>query len=109
MGQLIEKDDENDLKEYEVELAESVLLALLVITSKEDALKVRRRLQMLKVAPAMGPVYNPIYDSAMPDREVRATFTGHYGIYYTVDEANSKVAVEYLEDCRRNPLKKSSQ
>ncbi len=108
MGQLMEKDDEDDLKEYEVELADSVLLALLAISSKEDALKVRRRLLMLKVAPAMGPVYNPIYESAMPDHEVRATFTGHYGIYYTIDEASSKVAVEYLEDCRRNPLEKFS-
>ncbi len=100
--------NEDGLKKYEVELADSVLLALLAIESKEDALKVRRRLLMLEVAPAMGSVYDPIYESAMPDHEVRATFTGHYGIYYTIDDASAKVAVEYLEDCRRDPMKKFS-
>ncbi len=100
--------EDSGLKKYEAELADSVLLALLAIESKEDALKVRRRLLMLEVAPAMGAVYDPIYDSALPDHEVRATFTGHYGIYYTIDEAAAKVAVEYLEDCRRDPMKKFS-
>ena len=56
----------------------------------------------------MGEVYEPIYDSAMPDHEVRVTFAGHFGIYYTIDEVGGVVGVEYLEDCRRDPLRKFS-
>ena len=63
---------------------------------------------MLEVAPAMGEVYRPAYDSAMPDHEVRTTFAGHYGVYYTIDEERGIVGVEYLEDCRRDPMRKFS-
>ena len=56
----------------------------------------------------MGAVYDPVYESSMPDHEVRVTFAGHFGLYYTIDEENRRVSVEYLEDCRRNPLKKFS-
>lgn len=63
---------------------------------------------MLEVAPAMGEVYEPVYEYAMPDHEVRVTFTGHYGICYTIDETNGTVGVEFLEDCRRDPMRKFS-
>lgn len=63
---------------------------------------------MLEVAPAMGEVYRPVYDSSMPDHEIRVTFAGHYGIYYTIDEKRGVVGVEYLEDCRRDPMRKFS-
>ena len=56
----------------------------------------------------MGEVYEPVYESAMPDHEVRVTFTGHYGIYYTIDETAGTVGVEFLEDCRRDPMRKFS-
>ena len=102
------RSDEGDLKHYEVELAESAQLALLEISSRDDALKVRRRFLMLEVAPGMGAVYDPVYESSMPDHEVRVTFAGHYGLYYIIDEEGSKVFIEYIEDCRRNPLNKFS-
>ena len=100
--------DEDDLKHYDVELTESAQLALLGISSRDDALKVRRRFLMLEVAPGMGTVYDPVYESSMPDHEVRVTFAGHYGLYYNIDEESSKVFIEYIEDCRRNPLNKFS-
>ena len=54
----------------------------------------------------MGAIYDPLYDSARPPHAVRVTFAGHYGIYYTFAEDRQEVQVEYLEDCRRNPLGK---
>ena len=92
---------------YDVELAESVQAALLAITSRDDARRVARRLRALEVDPHMGKRYDP-YESARPPHEVLVTFAGHYGIYYTYDDAARKVSVEYLEDCRRDPLNKFS-
>lgn len=63
---------------------------------------------MLEVAPAMGEVYEPVYESAMPDHEVRVTFVGHHGIYYTIDETAGTVGVEFLKDCRCDPMRKLS-
>ena len=101
-----ERDD--GLRHYEVLLAASVKERLLGITSRDDARRVARRLRMLEVAPAMGEVYEPVYESAMPDHEVRVTFAGHFGIYYTIDEVGGVVGVEYLEDCRHDSLRKFS-
>ncbi len=109
MGPLVEGDEDPELKEYEVILAISAQDALLGIASRGDAVKVARRLQMLRYAPWMGAVYDPVYESNMPDHEVRVTFAGHFGIYYTIDEKRDQVQVEYLEDCRRDPRKKFSQ
>ena len=61
---------------------------------------------MLGVVPLMGELYDPLHDSARPPHEVRVTFVGHHGIYYTYDEASSEVHVEFPEDCRRDPLSK---
>ena len=105
----MDRADEGGLKHYEVELSESAQLALLDVSSRDDALKVRRRLLMLEVAPGMGVVYDPVYESSMPDHEVRVTFAGHYGLYYLINDEESKVIVEYVEDCRRNPLNKFSE
>ena len=69
-------------------------------------MRVRRRLSTLGIAPLMGAIYDPLYDSARPPHEVRVTFAGNYGIYYTFDEDKQEVQVEHVEDCRRNPLKK---
>lgn len=93
-------------RRYAVVLAESVRAGLLEIASRDDALRVGRRLLLLEVAPAMGAIYDPIFESAMPDHEVRVTYAGHYGIYYTIDEKSGVVGVEYLEDCRKNPLER---
>lgn len=92
------------LRHYEVLLARSVKERLLGITSRDEAKRVARRLRMLEVAPAMGEVY----ESAMPDHEVRVTFVGNHGIYYTIDEVAGTVGVEFLEDCRRDPMRKFS-
>ena len=97
-----------ELRRYEVFLSRSANEKLLDVPSRDDARRIARRLLMLEVAPAMGEVYRPVYDSAMPDHEVHVTFAGHYGIYYTIDEEHGIVGVEYLEDCRRDPMRKFS-
>ena len=99
---------DDGLRHYEVLLARSVKERLLVIPSRDEAKRVARRLRMLEVAPAMDEVYRPVYESAMPDHEVRVTFVGHHGIYYTIDEVAGIVGVEFLEDCRRDPMRKFS-
>lgn len=102
------KEGPDELRRYEVSLSKSANERLLEVSSRDDARRIARRLRMLEVAPAMGEVYRPIYDSAMPDHEVHVTFAGHYGIYYTIDDAAGTVGVEFLEDCRRDPMRKFS-
>ena len=69
-------------------------------------MRVRRRLTALGIAPLVGAIYDPLYDSARPPHEARVTFAGYYGIYYTFDKGKQEVQVEHVEDCRRNPLNK---
>lgn len=71
---------DDSLRHYEVFLARSVKERLLGIFSRDDARHIARRLRMLEVAPAMGEAYELVYESAMPDHEVRVTFIGRYGI-----------------------------
>lgn len=92
-----------------VVIAPSVRQRLIEITSRDDALRVRRRLEALALAPKMGMVYDPVYEAARPPHEVRVTYAGHYGIYYTYDEGAGVLAVEYLEDCRRDPMRRFSE
>lgn len=84
-----------------VELAESVVDAMLAIGSKADAVAVARRLRALETFPELGTVYDPAYEAARPEHDVLVTFAGHYGIYYTY--ADDCVSVEYLQDERRDP------
>lgn len=56
--------------------------------------------------PLMGAPYDPIYDSARPPHDLLVTFTGHHGIYYTYDEDAGALGVEYVEDCRKDPMPK---
>ena len=96
----------DDVDGYEIVLAPSVIDVMAGITSKDDARRVRRRLEALAIAPHMGTVYDPIYPSARPPHEVLVTFAGHFGIYYTIDADAHQVCVEYLEDCWRDPEEK---
>ena len=54
------------MERHEVVLAPSVIASMASITSKDDARRVRRRLEALAFAPHMGMVYDPAYDSARP-------------------------------------------
>lgn len=92
------------MPDYCVVLAPSVIDAMADISSRDDARRVRRRLEVLQTAPYMGAIYDPVYDAARPPHQVRATYAGHFGIYYTVDDAGRTVNVEYLEDVRRDPM-----
>lgn len=92
------------MRGYRVVLASSVVDAMAGITSRDDSCRVRCGLEALRIAPAMGAVYDPVYEAARPPHEVRATYAGHFGTYYTVDDACSTVNVEYLEDVRRDPM-----
>lgn len=89
---------------YRVVLAPSVIDSMAGITSRDDARRVRRRLEALKTAPYMGAAYDPVYETARPPHQVRVTYAGHFGVYNTVDDACSTVNVEYLEDTRCDPL-----
>ena len=88
---------------HPVVMSPAALDTLLGIPSKDDAMRLRRRLEALSVAPLMGAVYDPAFDSARPPFEVRATYAGHYGIYYTYDEETDTVHVAFIEDSRRDP------
>lgn len=94
------------MENYEVRLAQSVRDALMAISSEDDARRVAKRLAALAIAPHMGMKYDPIYESARPPHELYVTFAGHYGVYYTWDDARRAVDVEYLEDTRRDPMSK---
>lgn len=89
---------------YSIRLSRSAHHALLGIRSYGDAQKVARRLKALEAFPFLGAAYDPLYESKKPPVELLATFAGHYGIYYTVDEVSTKVDVLYLEDERRDPM-----
>lgn len=91
---------------YEISLAPSALEAILAIPSKVELRHVRSRLEALGRMPHIGTRYDPLYESARPPHDVLATFTGHYGLYYVVDDEAKTVHVEYVEDCRRDPLGK---
>ena len=90
---------------YEVILAPSVLAVMEDMQSKDDRRRVRNRLEALAVMPRLGEVYDPAYESARPPHQVLVTFAGHYGIYYSLNEDAQEVWVEFVEDCRRDPLK----
>lgn len=88
---------------YKVRLARSAADRVINITSKDDARRVASRLQALQTFPYQGAPYDPAYAAARPPHPVRATFAGRFGIYYTVDDNNCLVNVEYIEDCRMDP------
>ena len=86
-----------------VVLAPSALEALLAVSSKSDARRVRDRLEALASMPLMGAVYDPVYESSRPPFEVRATYAGNFAIFYTYDAQAEEVRVAYIEDARRDP------
>lgn len=92
------------MDEFRVILAPSVIEKLATLTNRDDQHRVRKRLLALATVPHFGMVYDPIYDAARPDHEVLVTYAGHIGIYYTCDDANRTVCIEYVEDTRRDPL-----
>ena len=94
---------------YEVLVAPSALDAILAITSKAELRNVWSRLNALATMPHLGTRYDPLYESARPAHDVLVTFTSYHGLYYVVDDTLRTVNVEYVEDCRRDPLTKFSQ
>ena len=91
------------MEKHPVVISPVALDALLGVSSKGDAVRLRRRLEALSVAPLMGAVYDPAFESARPPFEVRAIYAGHYGIYYTYDEETDTVHVAFIENSRRDP------
>lgn len=92
------------MNEYRVRLAQSVQDALLSIPSQDDARRIAKRLSALAIAPHFGMVYDPIYEAARPPHEVLVTYAGHFGLYYTCNDATRTVDVGHLEDMRRDPM-----
>ena len=78
------------------------------IRSKSDYANVRKRLRILPYIPEIGHRYEPIYEAAKPSHDVLVTYAGHYGIYYTYDEQNKAINVEYVVDQRTDPEKRFS-
>ena len=91
---------------YEVLIAPVAVGALLSVSSKADRRGLDRVLLLLDTVPMIGRVYDPLYDAARPDGEVRVVYAGHYGVYYEVDEEALEVHVLYIEDQRRDPKRR---
>ncbi|WP_139651470.1 type II toxin-antitoxin system RelE/ParE family toxin [Raoultibacter phocaeensis] len=86
-----------------VVLSPTAANAIRSINSQSDYAKVRKRLRVLPYVPEMGHPYDPIYEAARPPCDVLVTYAGHYGIYYTYDEENGIIAVEYVLNQRTDP------
>lgn len=98
--------DDRDQALYEVIIAPVAERALHRVASKADLRGIDRVLLILDTAPYIGRLYDPLYDAARPDGEVRVVYAGHYGVYYEVDEAAREVRVLFIEDQRRDPLRR---
>ena len=91
------------MERHRVIMAPRAQNMLLTITSKDDAQRVARRLEALSTAPLMGAIYDPDFESGKPPYEMRATYAGHYGIYYTYNATTDEVHVDHIIDSRRDP------
>lgn len=89
---------------YSVFLTKAAKASLPFIVAKSHRAKVRKMLQMIDTVPEMGRVYDPDYPATLPPFEVRVTYAGRYGIYYTINEDAQEVYVISIEDQRRDPL-----
>ena len=96
--------DASEQPPYRVVLSPCAHQARFTIAAKSDRQKVKKMLQLLDTVPEIGRVYDPDYPAAQPPFEMRVTFAGRYGIYYTVEEAEKTVRVLFIEDQRRDPL-----
>lgn len=63
--------------------------------------RVDRTIDALSIAPFLGRVFDPRYDSALPPLAVRVANAGRYGIYYTVDDGC--VLIRFIEYLRMDP------
>ena len=61
------------------------------------------RILLLARYPEMGRLYDPLYEAARVDAEMRVIYVGYYGIYYTVDRERQIVRVRFIEDQRMDP------
>ena len=94
---------------YAVIVTPTAERALLAVPSKADRRELDAVLSLLDTFPRIGRPYDPVYAAARPSRDVLAFFAGHYGVYYVIDEAARAVDVLFIEDQRRDPLKRFSE
>lgn len=95
-----------DVPPYEVLLSVEASHVYGDIKSKEDLNRVNRILEVLDTVPHISHCYDPVYHAARPPFDVLVVYAGHYGIYYGVKEEIKKVHVYFIEDQRRDPLKR---
>ncbi len=70
--------------------------------------KANNALDALAIAPGLGMVYDPYYETARLSFEVRVVYAGNHGIYYDYDEQTHIVYVRFIEDERIDPLNRFS-
>lgn len=89
---------------YEVRLSEAAEIVYRSLLGTSAFAKLKKMIEILDTVPEIGRLYDPDYPAARPDAELRVTYAGRYGIYYTVEEPEKIVRVLFIEDQRRDPL-----
>lgn len=102
----VEKSNAMQPKRFKVLLTEEAKLAYQAISSRADIKAVNGILDVLDTVPGIGRTYNPIYEAARPSFDVWVAYAGNYSIYYGVKEKADEVYVYFIEDQRRDPLKR---
>ena len=98
-----------DAAPYTVFVTPTAERALKAVPAKADRRELDAVLSLLDTFPRIGRLYDPVYAAARPRGDVLVFYAGHYGVYYVIDEAAKVVNVLFIEDQRRDPLKRFSQ
>lgn len=91
---------------FEVLLTEGASQTYAAIRSNADLMAVNRSISALKTLPYIGRSYDPVYEAAKPPFDLLVAYAGHDGIYYVVEEDLRQVHVYFIEDQRRDPMRR---
>jgi len=94
---------------YEVILSPTAIGAIRHVKSRADLRRIDGILLILETLPRIGRTYDPLYPAAKPPEPILVAYAGNYGIYYEIQEESKHVNVLFIEDQRRNPLKRFNQ
>ncbi|WP_139651645.1 hypothetical protein [Raoultibacter phocaeensis] len=89
---------------YEVVLSPVAEQVMWDVRSRADRKRIDGVLSVLDTVPDIGRGYDPLYEAAMPPKDVMVAYAGHFSIYYEVLEEERIVYVYYIEDQRRDPM-----
>ncbi len=103
-----EQAESDILQVYTVILSPTAEKAFKAVRSRADRRRIDGVLCVLDTVPGIGRDYDPIYEAAKPSEDVKVVYAGHFGIYYQIIESDNLVYVYYIEDQRRDPMKRFS-